>query len=104
MVNKINLVGHATIYANEFNGVRRYSTYISKRNPEDGTYDKMFLPVQLPKGDSLVDKTEIDITTGFLSFYKDKNGIDRATIVVIAYVVSATPEYSLDDYTNDLPF
>ena len=43
--------------------------------------------IQLPKGQEVENKTTIEITKGFLSFYKDKNGMAKPKVVVQEYKV-----------------
>lgn len=76
----MNITGQTLIFRNEFG----YSTSISRKN-QDGEYEKMYLSVQLPKGVKLENKTKINITKGFLSFYNDKNGLSKPKIVVMEY-------------------
>ena len=76
----MNIIGETLIFRNEFG----YSTSISRKN-QDGEYEKMYLSVQLPKGVELENKTKINITKGFLSFYKNKQGLPQVKIVVMEY-------------------
>ena len=76
----MNIEGKTIIFKNEYG----YTTSVSKKN-QDGSYDKMYLSIQLPKGTEVENKTIIDIQEGFLSFYKDKNGIAKPKIVVMKY-------------------
>lgn len=76
----MNITGETLIFRNEFG----YSTSISKKN-QNGEYEKMYLSVQLPKGIELENKTKINITKGFLSFYKNKQGLPQVKIVVMEY-------------------
>lgn len=74
----MNISGKTIVFKSEYG----YSTAISNKK-QDGTYDKMYLQLQLPKGVEVENKTFIEITKGFLSFYKDKNGIAKPKIVVM---------------------
>ena len=74
-----------TIYAKEFNGRMFYRAGISRKK-EDGSYERAFIDVKLPKGNSVADKTKINIINGFLSFYKNKEGKDIFYIVVQDFV------------------
>ncbi len=103
MVNKLQITGHATIYAKEIEGGRLYSTYISNKNI-DGTYEKLYLTVQLPRETILEDKTEIDITNGFLTFYKDKNGLPKVKMVILEFIKNENEGSYYDDGGSDLPF
>lgn len=76
----MNIIGETLIFRNEFG----YSTSISKKN-QNGEYEKMYLSVQLPRGVELENRTKINITKGFLSFYKNKQGLPQVKIVVMEY-------------------
>ena len=76
----MNITGRTLIFKSNYG----YSTTISTKN-QDGTYKKMYVSVQLPKGVELENKTFIEITSGFLSFYTDKNGIPKIKIVVMDF-------------------
>lgn len=80
----MNILGKCTIYAKEFNGRMGYSTSISQKNI-NGEWECMFINVQLPKDTKLLDKTKIEITKGFISFYKDKNGLAHIKLVIQEY-------------------
>ena len=76
----MNVSGEIMIFKNEYG----FSTSISRKN-QNGEYEKMYLSVQLPKGVELENKTKINITKGFLSFYKNKQGLPQVKIVVMEY-------------------
>lgn len=76
----MNISGEIMIFKNEYG----FSTSISRKN-QDGEYEKMYLSVQLPRGVELENKTKINITKGFLSFYKNKQGLPQIKIVVMEY-------------------
>lgn len=76
----MNIEGKCMIFSSE----KGYSTSISKKN-QNGEYERMYLSVQLPKGDSLENKTQIDILEGFLSFYNTKDGLPKPKIVIMKY-------------------
>ena len=88
----MNITGETLIFRNEFG----YSTSISRKN-QDGEYEKMYLSVQLPKGVELENKTMIEITKGFLSFYKTKEGLSKLKIVVMEYTTDADEQYKKDE-------
>lgn len=91
----MNVIGQTMIFKGEYG----YSTAISKKN-EDGTYDKMYLSIQLPKETELENKTKINITNGFLTFYKTKEGLPKPKIVVMQFE-SEYREQS-EDITDDI--
>lgn len=76
----MNISGEIMIFKNEYG----YSTSISRKN-QNGEYEKMYLSVQLPKGVELENKTKINITKSFLSFYKNKQGLPQIKVVVMEY-------------------
>lgn len=84
-----------------------YSTSISRKK-EDGTYENMFIPVNFKKGVEVENKTKINITNGFLSFYKTKEGLAKIKLVVMDFTTEDKQEemYILNDaeITDDLPF
>ena len=95
----MNITGKTMIFKSEYG----YSTAISNKNQE-GTYDKMYLQVQLPKGVELENKTMIDITKGFLTFYKTKEGLPKLKIVVMDFETENKVEDIEQLDTSDLPF
>lgn len=76
----MNIAGKTMIFKSQYG----YSTTISKKN-QDGEYERMYLSVQLPKGVEIENKTKINITKAFLSFYKNKQGLPQIKIVVMEY-------------------
>lgn len=94
----LNVNGEVMIFKGDYG----YSTTISNKK-QDGTYDKMYLQLQLPKDVELENKTKINITKAFLSFYKSKEGLAKPKIVVQEY---QTTENNSDNMFNgsDLPF
>lgn len=73
-----------------------YSTAISKKN-QNGEYERMYLNVQLPKGVELENKTNIEITKGFLSFYQTKEGLPKIKIVVMEYKIDEEEQYKQEE-------
>ena len=88
----MNISGKTMIFKSEYG----YSTTISKKN-QDGEYEKMYLSVQLPKGIELENKSFIDITKGFLSFYNTKDGLPKIKIVVMEYTTDADEQYKQEE-------
>lgn len=99
--------GETMIFANEKGG---YSTTVSNKN-QDGTYDNMYIAVNFKKGIALENQTKIDITNGFLSFYKNRNGLALPKIVVMEFEIKGKTEtkkeevneYEITD-NSELPF
>ena len=78
----MNITSNNTmIFAKEFDGKMHYRTSMSRKN-QNNEYEKAYIDIKLPKGIQLADKSKIDITKGFLSFYKNKEGKDIFYIVV----------------------
>lgn len=104
----MNISGEIMVFKNEYG----YSTSISNKN-QNGEYDKMYLNVQLPRGVELENRTKINITKGFLSFYKNKQGLPQIKVVVMEYQTSEEAQereaiqneqnYNYD-FGDDLPF
>ena len=65
-----------------FKGKYGYSCSISNKN-QDGSYSNMFMQLQLPKGIELEDKSIIEITKGFISFYSTKDGNKIPKVVAL---------------------
>lgn len=92
----MNVTGKTKIFKND----RGYSTSIGTKK-EDGTYDNMYLGVTFKKGLGEVENgTEINITDGFLTFWKDKNGLAHPKVVIMGYQEINV----IADNTDDLPF
>lgn len=89
-----------------FSSEKGYSTSISKKD-QNGQYERMYITVQLPKEDTLENKTQIDVKEGFLSFYKTKDGLPRLKLVIMKYDIEKKIEKKEEEYTidsADLPF
>lgn len=107
----MNILGDVRIYKKEINGKELYSTTISNKN-QNGDWDKMYLSVQLPRNTTLENGTDINITKGFLSFYKTNEGLPKIKIVIQEFQTKEEIEereaiineqnYNIND--DDLPF
>lgn len=98
----MNVIGRCMIFSSE----KGYSTSISKKD-QNGQYERMYITVQLPKEDTLENKTQIDVKEGFLSFYKTKDGLPRLKLVIMKYDIEKKIEKKEEEYTidsADLPF
>ena len=97
----MNITSNNTmIFAKEFNGKIYYRAGISTKD-KYGKYISAYIDVKLPKGDSLPNKTKINITSGFLSFYKDKDNKDNFYIVIQTYTMDVVKEEKQEDiYAN----
>lgn len=78
----IKIFGEVTIFKNDYG----YSTTISNKDI-NGNWENMYISAQLPKGDELENRTNIQIIKGFLSFYKDKNGMAKLKAVIQEYQI-----------------
>lgn len=108
----MNITGLCRIFKKELNGKELYSTTISSKN-QNGDWDKMYLSVQLPKNVVLENGTDINITKGFLSFYKTNEGLPKIKIVIQEFITKeemeereaiANEEFYQDNQDLDLPF
>lgn len=78
----MNITSNNTmIFAKEFDGKMHYRAGMSRKN-QNNEYEKAYIDVRLPKDVSIADRTKINITKGFLTFYKTKEGKDIWYIVV----------------------
>ena len=108
----MNITGLCRIFKKELNGKELYSTSISSKN-QNGDWDKMYLSVQLPKNVILENGTDINITKGFLSFYKTNEGLPKIKLVIQEFQTKeeieereaiASEEFYQNNQTQDLPF
>ena len=104
----MNITGKTKIYKGKYG----YSCSISNKN-QDGSYSNMFMQLQLPKGIEPENKSIIEITKGFLSFYEDRNGLPKVKVVVMEFQEdyekeereAIQTENTVIDYSEDsLPF
>lgn len=94
----MNIAGKTRIFKND----RGYYSIGISNKKQDGTYENMYIATQLPKGTELENKTDIEITKGFLSFYKNQNGLAIPKIVIQEI---ATNEFvGSKDGLDSLPF
>lgn len=96
---KLGILGEMRVFKNEFNGRTSYCTTVSSKK-QDGTYDKMYVPVQFKKG--METDGDIDVTKGFHSMYIDKNGLGKIKFVVQEY--NKVEEWQPENNESDLPF
>lgn len=76
----MNITGQTMIWKNDIG----YSTTISNKNKE-GKWENMYIAVQLPKDVELENQTKINITKGFLSFFKSKEGMPKIKAVIMEF-------------------
>ena len=90
----MKLVDKLMVYKGQYG----YSTLL--KNNED----KLYVQVGFKKGqEPKQEKVMIDIKDGFLSFYKDRNGLAKPKIVVLDYTALEDTPAAVED-TLDLPF
>lgn len=93
---------NVTIFKNE-KGM--YSTGISNKLL-DGTYENAYIQVQFKKGVELENKTKINITNAFLTFWKSQDGKPIFKIMVLEFsqVGDAKEDTSSSFDSDSLPF
>ena len=98
----IRITGETTIFKND-KGF--YSTGISNKLM-DGSYENAYISVQFKKGTEIENKTKINITNGFMSFFKGQDGKPVFKIVVLEFsqVGDAKEDTSANFTSDDLPF
>jgi len=94
----MKIIGETMIFRNDIG----YSTSISRKK-EDGTYENMFIPVSFRKGIEVQNKTKINIIDGFISFYKNKNGLAIPKFVIMDFETQNEQTEGTMSY-SDLPF
>ena len=94
----MKLIDKLTVYKGQYG----FSTLLKNND------DKLYVQVAFRRGqEPLQDKVAIDIKDGFLSFYKDRNGLAKPKIVVLEYqeLDSGVNEVNVTTaYSDDLPF
>lgn len=88
-----------------YKGKYGYSCSISNKN-QDGSYSNMFMQLQLPKGIEPEDKSIIEITKGFISFYENKDG-NKIPKIVAMEIKQDEPKQEENYFTSEsdsLPF
>lgn len=93
----LKVTGEIFIFKNDKGA---YSTSISKKN-EDGTYENMRISVNFRKGTELENKTKINVTNGFLSFWKNNQGLPQLKLVVLEFEKETNENENIE---SDLPF
>ena len=97
----MNITSNNTmIFKKEFDGKMHYRAGLSKKN-QNGEYESAYIDVRMPR--EVENKTKINITKGFLSFYKNKENKDIFYIVIQEYSTNseAKEEKKKDDvYAN----
>lgn len=119
----MNISGTMRIYKNELEGRTSYSTTISKKD-QFGNYENLYISVQLPRDVALESNSRINVTKGFLSFYKTRQGLPKIKAVVQEFeneitetttlyadngvpIAQSTQNYydsQANYYNDDLPF
>lgn len=76
---KTEVTGKARIYRKEYNGKVFFETQLSKKDKE-GEWTNGYIGIQFKKGVDIADKTDIEITKGWIDFYVNK---DKKTVPFI---------------------
>ena len=90
----MNISGKTMIFVGKYG----YETSVSNTNQE-GKKEYMKIAVNLPKGVELEDKTIINITKGFVSFYKSK-GLPKPKFVIQEF--ESEYKEQPEDITDDI--
>lgn len=102
----MNINGKTMIFRNDYEGKAYYKTSIQNTMYE-GKDQYMSVDVQIPKDKSINNMTVIDVTKGFLSFYKTKEGLPKVKMIVQEYTETekkeSTPDFEVS-MSDDLPF
>lgn len=101
----MDISGTMRIYKNEYEGRTSYSTTISKKD-QFGNYENMYITVQLPRDVVLESNSKINVTKGFLSFYKTNQGLPKIKAVVQEFENEAPQEpkqESIPNYYDNAP-
>ena len=104
----MNISGTMRIYKSEFNGRETYSTTICKKD-QFGNYENFYISVQFPQGTMIENNSKINVTKGFLSFFKTKQGLPKIKAVVqefeeVEQEQAPAQNYQENYYNDDLPF
>lgn len=76
------------------NGKKHYRTGLSSKK-QDGSYDTAYIDVRIPKETKIENKTKINITKGFLSFYNYKDKENKQHTIWYVVVQEFTTENQL---------
>ena len=97
----MNISGKMKIFRNEFNGKTFYSTSLANKL-QDGNYEYMRIDVQFPKDTIIDNKQDVEVIKGFMSFYKDKNGLAKPKAIIQEWISDSNNYNNSDD--SQLPF
>lgn len=104
---KSEFTGDCMVFAKEYNGRTFYSVGLSKKL-QDGNYENGYMDVSFKKGVELPNKTKINVTKAWLTFYinKDKRTVPQIFISEFESESQVPPEFegfaSLD--SSEIPF
>lgn len=97
----LNITGKIRVFRKDYNNKPSYSTAINKKE-QDGAYSKMYVNIQFKQGIEVQNGTDINITNGFITHYKDKNGLSHIKFVIMDFEeLNKQMEISPD---SELPF
>lgn len=78
----MNILGKTMIFRSEYG----YSTAISNKK-QDNTYENMYVSINFNKCEPPENKTLINVTDGFISFYKTKEGLPKPKFIISNYEI-----------------
>ena len=81
------------IFVKEDENLKKHYRAGLSTKKQDGSYDNAYIDVRMPKRTNIENKTKINITKGFLSFYNYKDKDDKQH--TIWYIV--VQEYTTDN-------
>ena len=96
----LKVTGEIFIFKNDKGA---YSTSISNKK-EDGSYENMRISVNFRKGTELENKTKINVTNGFLSFWKNNQGHPQLILVILDFENLTNTTNENEDIEESLPF
>jgi hypothetical protein len=100
---KVTVRESAMIFRKEFDGRATYSTGLSKKN-QDGSYDNAYIGIQFKKDVNLHDKTKINITNGWLTHYKNKEGKPVFYIMCTEFTTEEAEQSGFTELEEGSPF
>lgn len=95
----MDITGTLRIYKNEYEGRENYSTTIAKKD-QFGNYENLYISVQLPQGTILENNSKINVTKGFLSFFKTRQGLPKIKVVVQQFTPETTTQETITQPTQ----
>lgn len=79
----MNITGKIMIFKNNFGF---YEGTISNKK-QDNTYENMYVSINFNKCEAPENKTLINVTDGFIGFYKTKEGLPKPKFIISNYEI-----------------